>query len=319
MTIAGALWPRSATGLRERTSRVFRVDRRTRVLTHCDGWTENPRGPVLVLVHGLVGSSASPYAVGTASKAVAAGFRAVRVNVRNCGDTEHLTSEAYHGGVTDDVAAVVRELAERDGCEAIHVAGYSIGGNIVLKLAGERRDPPLAGLRSVACVSPCIDFAAAAEALDARVTNTLYRVRFLRDLKRMAARRMALDDVRLDTARVRAARTLREFDDAFTAPRAGFDGVEDYYARASALRVLQHIDVPTLVITARDDPLVPVASVDRPELRNNPRVGLRVTATGGHVAFIGRRPGPGARGARDADGDRFWAENRLVRFAAERS
>ena len=312
MTLAAALLPRGTGPLeaRERLEHVV-VDADTTVQVRLDGRLDGERG-VLLLVHGLTSSSRAPYVRGSAAKAVAAGLGAARLDVRGCGGTAHLSRASYHGGLTADIDALARHLVERHGARRIHVCGFSVGGNMALKWAASLGDAPPPWLSGVTAVSPALDFDVAARALDERAGNALYRHRFLRDLGAIVREREAAFPGSADLASLAGIRTLREFDHRFTAPQAGFDGVDDYYARASARADLDRIRVPTCLLTARDDPLVPFESFADPVLRDSPWLRLLATERGGHVAFLGRgRPAsPGG-----PDRDRFWAENRVVQLA----
>jgi predicted alpha/beta-fold hydrolase len=312
MTVAGALPRREPASLRSGTERVFDTAGRNRVLARCHFQRERAR-PCLLLIHGLVGSLSSPYVVGTAEKGHARGFHVVRLNARNCGETEALAADSYHGGTTEDVLAVASELA-REGVPRVYLVGFSLGGSMALKLAGELGQDAPHWLAGVAALSPCLDFAAAAERMNADAFGRLCQRRFLRALRAIVQRRSRLygpDHGALDLAE---ARTIRAFDARYTAPAGGFEGVDDYYARASGIAFAARVRVPALLVAARDDPLVPFSTLERPEIAGNP--GLRVLATerGGHVAFVGARP---SRTASGPDPDRRWGENRLVQFCEE--
>ncbi len=285
--------------------RVFRVDGDTRVLALCS-WRPDP-SPVLVIVHGLAGHADRPYMRGTVRKAHAAGLHVVRLNVRNCGDTEHLAGSLYHAGLVADLEAVVRELDGEARCTGVHLAGFSMGGNVVLRLGGLWADDAPASVRSIVAVSPVVDLAHCAANIDGRRGLGVYRNSFLRRLKATYVRRAQLDPRRYDVARVEGARTLREFDAAATAPDCGFADVDDYYREASCRRVLAALRVPSLVIHARDDLLVPFDDSQLGELRAAPAVRLALSDHGGHCGFVSSRPGP-------RDADRYWAENRLVDY-----
>lgn len=312
MTFAGALPRRGLRALRRATERrEVEVDASTRVVVQLDRPRTPARASALVLAHGLAGSAESIYMLGTAIKARAAGFLVARVTSRNCGDTEDLTTAAYHGGLTDDFEAVARHLRREEGVERVHLAGFSIGGNGLLRLAGHWGDEVPGWIASVAVVSPCIDFARSVEALESGPFERLVQRRFLSSLRRIVRRRHALDPASVSVEGIGRIRSIRAFDDRYTAPMSGFAGVDDYYARAGALAAIPRIRVPTLIVTARDDPLVPFASFR--VARENARVRLLAPERGGHVAFIGRAP---ARTSDWSDRDRRWAENRLVQFAA---
>lgn len=319
MTIAGAFWRRKFPRLPASEPRYFDVEpasstaeQGTRTRGDCH-WQTNPREhPTLILVHGLEGSSDSGYILGTAEKAFVAGFNVVRLNQRNCGGTEHLTPHLYHSGRSADVRAVVEELIERDRLPEIFAAGFSMGGNLVLKMAGEYADAAPPELRGFVGVAPSFVLAACADALEER-RNFIYQTYFVRRLKKRMRRKAELFPERyaakVGNGALRAIGSVREFDEMITAPCSGFAGADDYYARASAINVLGAIARPTLILTAKDDPFVPYATFERPEVRGNPNITLIATSHGGHCAFIGRKGGE----------ERFWSEARIVDFCAEQS
>lgn len=300
--------PRSFPRLPEATARHFDVAAEARVLAHCH-WHQRPADhPTILLLHGLEGSSVAHYMRGVADKAWAAGWNVVRLNQRNCGGTERLSRGLYHSGLTHDPLVVIRELIERDGIRAIAAAGYSLGGNLALKLAGELGDTPPPELKAVCAVSPVIDLARCVEALERR-SNLIYEWNFVRNLKARMRRKAAAfpNDYSLDA--LRRVWTVRAFDDAYTAPHHGFRDAADYYYRASALRVVDRVRVPALILTAADDPFVPVAPFRDPALTRNPHITVVITPHGGHCAFVERR---------DGDYDGYWAEREIVRFATAR-
>ena len=265
-----------------------------------------------MLVHGLTGSAESAYMRGTAIKALRRGFLVGRLNIRNCGGTEELSGTIYHGGLTADVAAGARELSGFPGIERLHLAGFSLGGNMVLNYAAREELPHPNLLESVAGVSPCIDLAASAAALDRGPYERLLQRHFLSGLKRVYRRRHALHPDHFPIDGLDEVDSIRALDERFTAPLAGYRDADDYYARASVLRSLGELRVPALLLSARDDPVVPFAAFEHEEVRRNRRIRIHTTDQGGHVAFIGRRPGVRASWV---DDDRYWAENRVVQFA----
>jgi predicted alpha/beta-fold hydrolase len=277
-----------------------------RVLAHCH-WQPDPRSaPALLCLHGLEGSSSAHYMRGLADKAFAAGFSVVLLNQRNCGGTEQLSAGLYHSGLTNDPRRVLEELIMLDGLPSIVVAGYSLGGNLALKLAGEYSDTAPPELRGVAAISPVVELEACVRALERR-ENVLYQWNFVRNLKARMRRKARCWPGRFDLSQLGALRTVRQFDDAYTAPFWGFRDASDYYHRASALRVADRIRLPALVIVAEDDPFVPTAPFHEPALARNPRVRLVVTRHGGHCAFVGDPDGSGTDG--------YWAERAIVAFA----
>ena len=304
-TIAAAFWPRRFPTLPQATPREFETEPGTKIVGECH-WQAAPREtPTLVLVHGLEGSSRSGYMMGLAERAFAAGWNAVRLNQRNCGGTESLTPTLYNSGLSRDYRAVLFELIERDSLPEIFFAGYSMGGNLVLKVAGELAGAAPPQLRGVAAVCPTIDLAVCADAI-ALPGNLMYQVHFVRNLKARMRRKAALFPGKFDLDPMARVRTVREFDDVITATYCGFQGASDYYARSSALRVMKDIRVPTFVLTSQDDPFVPFASFSDPALAQNSEIVLATPERGGHCAFISRNSG----------GARFWAESRVMEFFA---
>ena len=308
MTLFGWGNPRYFPRLPVPTLRYFDVEADARVLAHCH-WQDRPwEHPTLLALHGLNGSSDAHYMRGLAAKAYARGMNVLRLNQRNCGGTEHLSAGLFHSGLTADAAFVVRELVEVDDLPSIGVAGYSLGGNLALKLAGEYGDRAPKPLRAFCAVSPIIEIGSCVRALE-RPENRLYQWNFVKDLKARMRRKFRSWPGRYDPSLLDAIHTVREFDDAYTAPHFGFNGADDYYRRASAMRVVDRIRVPTLIITAKDDPFVPSDSFSEPELTANGHVTTIVCEHGGHCGFVG----PPSAGA-----DGYWAEDRIVEFV-ERS
>lgn len=308
MTIFAWARPRRFPGLPPAVERVFDVAPGTRVLAKCH-WQQTPRlHPTLLLLHGLEGSADAHYMRGMADKAWACGFNAVRLNQRNCGGTDHLAQGVYHSGLTADPMAVIRELIDADELPAIAVAGYSLGGNLSLRMAGEYGDLVPPQVKAFAAVSPTLDLTSCVEALE-RGSNWVYQWNFMRDLRARIKRKAHLYPDVYSTAPLRDVRTVRQFDDLITAPMSGFRDAADYYHRASALRVIDRVRVPTLIITAADDPFIPVQQFRDPAVTGNPHVTVIVTRHGGHCGFIEARQ----NGARASDG--YWAERTAVNFA----
>lgn len=304
-TLAAFAWPRRHR-LRKHSDedRLFQVAPDTQVLAQCR-WQTNPREhPTVVIWHGIEGSSSAVYMLATARKAFESGFNVVRMNLRNCGGTEHLTPTLYHGGLSEDLRGVVAELIERDGLTRILLIGFSLGGNMVLKLAGEYGDDPPREVLGICAVSPSVDLGASAD-LITQDSNWLYHRDFLRRLKGRIRFKQKLFPERYDTSEVRSIRTIREFDDRYTSRAHGFADAADYYHRASAIRVIDKIRLPTLIIHGQDDPFIPFAPLNDPAITENPYILLVAPKRGGHVAFLAS--------ATDQE-DRFWAENRVVEF-----
>ena len=307
-TIGSYLWPRRFR-LRDHTGdqeRLFEVEPGSQVLAHCR-WQPHPaEQPTLVMWHGMEGSTASAYMLTTAEKIFRAGFNVLRVNFRNCGGTEHLSPTLYHGGLTGDLRAVIDELIARDHLTQLFVAGFSLGGNMVLKLGGEYGDVPPAEVKAICAVSPSIDLRASTS-LIARRRNWIYQQDFLRRLKNRIKVKEKLFPGRYDSSLLSNVRSVEQFDNSYVAPHFGFRDANDYYAKASSRPLIGRIRIPTLIIHAKDDPFIPYEPLRDPSIAANPYVLLLATERGGHVAFVSVNAGE----------DRFWAESRLVDFFVE--
>jgi predicted alpha/beta-fold hydrolase len=298
--------PRHFPRLPSPEARYFDVAPDARVLAHCHWHASRTAHPTLLLLHGLEGSSHAHYICGIADKAWGQGWNVVRLNQRNCGNTEHLSRGLYHSGLTHDPLFVIRELIEMDAVRAVVVAGYSLGGNLTLKLAGELGDMAPPELKAVCAVSPTMDLAVCVAALERRA-NLAYQFNFVRNLKARMRRKAAAFPDLFPLDPLRRVWTVRQFDEAYTAPHHGFLDAADYYYRASAIRVVDRIRVPTLILTAADDPFVPTGPFAALEVIRNPAITAVVTPHGGHCAFL-EAPSSGYDG--------YWAEREIVRFAA---
>lgn len=280
----------------------------TQVLCHCH-WQPPERraeAPTAIIVHGLEGSSSSQYVLGNAAKLYQAGANAIRLNMRNCGGTESLTPTLYHSGLSSDVLAVFRFFLARDRLQSVSLIGYSMGGNLVLKAAGELGPDTPPQLRSVIAISPACDLGPSADALH-RPLNRIYERRFLRALNRRYRHKADLFPHLFDPLRAHGIGSLRQFDDQVTAPYSGFLSADDYYHGASAARVLAQIRVPTLLLHAADDPFIRLTPETRATIAANPNLTLLEPRHGGHCAFLAQ-PDP----ASGYDG--YWAEHTALRF-----
>ncbi len=283
----------------------------SQVLCHCHWQPESVRAERLtvILLHGLEGSSRSQYVIGNAGKLWLAGANVVRMNMRNCGGTESLSPTLYHSGLSGDVRAVMTALTRQFHLRRVALVGYSMGGNLVLKLAGElgaESHTHPAPLCAVAAVSPAVDLAESADALHLW-QNRIYERRFLKALIERFRRKVTLFPRVYDPARADGLRSLRDFDDRVTAFYAGFTGASDYYFRASSARVLESIAVPTLILHALDDPFIRLTPESRAKIAGNASITLVEPAHGGHCAFLAT-PHP----AREDDG--YWAESTVLAF-----
>jgi predicted alpha/beta-fold hydrolase len=304
MTVVAWGRPRRYPGLPEAEARFFQVTDDTQVLAHCYWQPERASAPLVLALHGLEGSSGAHYMRGIAEKAFRAGFSAVLLNQRNCGGTEHLGPGLYHSGLTHDADHVIREIARVDRIDRIVVAGYSLGGNLALKLAGDYGESPPAALRGVCAVSPVMELSRCVHALERR-QNIIYQWNFVRGLSARMRRKEQCHPGRFDLRPLTSIRSVRAFDEEYTAPFFGFKGAEDYYYRASALRVIDRIRLPALIITSEDDPFVPSDSFRDPAVTHNPNVHVVITRHGGHCGFLAE-PSEGS--------DSYWAEEQIIDF-----
>ncbi len=265
-----------------------------------------PDYPALILLHGLEGSARSHYLIGISKKAFAAGFHTVRINTRNCGGTEDLTPTLYCAGLSQDVLAVVRQLKTL-GLSEIYACGVSLGANICLKFLGEQGSDASRYLRGAAFLSAPINLALGASRME-EPGNWIYQHYFVEKLIERMRRKTRLFPGIADMNRVERIRTIREFDDVVTAPHFGFGTAENYYRLASSAPLLKHIRVPTMIIQAKDDPLIPFEPFLTSGIEENPFLELLATEHGGHMGFMGVRP------ACATDQDAYWAECRAVQF-----
>lgn len=268
-----------------------------------------PGAPVLVISHGLEGSSRASYVRGLAAAAARRGLAVAAWNFRGCSGEPNRLLRQYHSGETGDLAAVVGRLAAEDPARPIVLAGFSLGGNQLVKWLGERGDEVPTAVRAAVAVSVPFDLAACAAALDGPgFWPFVYRERFLRRLRRKALRKAAEHPGRIDAEAVRRSRTFSDYDGLVTARLHGFESAVDYWTRCSAARFLGGVRRELLLLSADDDPLVPARTLPMAQARDNPAVTLTVTSGGGHVAFVAGTPLSPA----------FWAEERAVEFLVAR-
>ena len=288
-TIAGHYWRRPDEDPRFPVRRrLFRTEPQVQVLV----MSQVPAGAAagdIVMVHGLEGTGEAGYLRSLATDALRAGIAAHRFHMRTCGGTERLCSTLYHAGLTSDLLAVLREF-RAEGRAPAFLVGFSLGGNVVLKLAGELGEAAGALVRGVVAVSTPLDLAACAHRI-AQPQNRLYERRFVR---RMRARLLATG--RYHARDFAGLRSVMEIDDVITAPSFGFGDAANYYRTQSALPYLEGIRVPALLIQAKDDTFIPFEIFVADQVRSNPRVQLLATECGGHLGFIAHRP------------HRFWSD-----------
>jgi predicted alpha/beta-fold hydrolase len=310
-TIVGRYWPMPWQGLDSTAHEMALPDGDRLVLLESTppGW--EPTRPTAMLVHGLAGCAEATYMVRLGVRLVGMGIRVVRVNLRGAGRGFGLARGIYHAGRSDDLRAVVHWLRSRDNRSPIAGVGFSLGANLVLKLAAESSGDPTgsgsgaAKLDCVVAANPPIDLAVCARRMSAR-ENRLYDWNFVRWLRTMVVRlhRLFPD---LGPPRLQGVRTLYEFDDRYTARRNGFASADDYYRRCSLVASLRRIDVPGLIVHAMDDPFVP----HEPFLQaaRQPGLALELVRHGGHLGYLSRRPW---------QGDRRWLDARLADWLRSR-
>jgi len=302
-------WARSRQypGLPAPDTRLFRVDPESQVRADCFWQADRHSAPTLLGLHGLEGSSEAHYMRGVAHKAWHRSWNVVLLNQRNCGGTEHLTPGLYHSGLTADPLEVLRALSATERLTSFAIAGYSLGGNLALKLAGELPGLPAASrppVSAVAAVSPTIDLSLCVEGLE-RWQNSLFQWHFVKGLKARMRRKAAAFPGRFDLALLDSIRTIRQFDDAYTAPSNGFGTAARYYELCSALRGVSNIATPALIVSAEDDPFVPPSQFLGDAIRASEYIHVSLQPHGGHCGFVGRAT---------STSDGYWAEEAIVDF-----
>lgn len=251
---------------------------------------ERVSSPIVVMFHGLEGSSRSHYARAMAAELLALGWGGAIVHFRGCSGEPNRLARAYHSGDSAEIDWVLRRLKALAGTCALFAVGVSLGGNALLKWLGEQGSSAASLLHAAAAISAPVDLAAAGDGL-ARGFNRVYTRMFLNSLKARSLEKWQRYPMAFDRARMLRARNLRQFDDVVTAALHGFDGVDDYYRRASAKPWLRHIRLPTLMISARNDPFVPSWSLPQADALSS-SVTAEFPAEGGHVGFVsGSFPG----------------------------
>ncbi len=286
-TIAGNFWSRPKVDARWPVEAVrYRTEPDVEVLVHSQRPDGPPRGEI-IFVHGLEGSSAAGYARSMSYAALDSGYVTHRFNMRSCGGTEHLALSNYHSGQTSDLLYVVRER-RRQSELPLFLVGFSLGGNVVLKLTGELGEQARRLLTAVCAVSTPIDLKACSKALG-KPKNFLYEKRFLQRLReRIRLRHKQAPEI-YSLEPLEKIRTIYDFDDLYTGPLFGFGNADTYYETQSSNRFLDKIRIPALLVQAKDDPLIPFSVYDHPAFRENPYLTLIAVEHGGHLGFLSRR------------------------------
>jgi uncharacterized protein len=277
----------------------------SQVLCHCHWQPLEVRKDRLtvVIVHGLEGSSRSQYVLGNTARALAAGLNVVRMNMRSCGGTDELSPTIYHSGRSEDVAAVVAKLIETQGLSKIALVGYSMGGNLVLKYAGEVASNPPPQLKAIAGISPLMDLAPSSAALH-KLQNRMYEQHFLRSMLARVRRKIELFPELYSADGLEKIRSMRLFDEHIVARYGNFRDADDYYYSVASANFAQSFNLPTLIVHSLDDPFIVMLPETRTTLLENPHVTYIETKHGGHCAFLSP--------ALSDDG--YWAEKTLLGF-----
>jgi uncharacterized protein len=299
LTVAGSFWPRPFDARRFPVESVrFQPTPAIPIIVDVQRSAREPGAANLILIHGLEGSSEAGYMRSMAHAALVAGFNVHRFNLRNCGGTELEIPQLYNGGLTEDLLSYVQHLHAAEGAP-VFLIGFSLGGNVVLKLAGELAAEGPRYLAGLCAASTPLDLGASARQIGAR-RNRLYELRFLKSMVRRIRAKNEVFPGRYPIDELPGLRTLYDFDDRVTAPLAGFRDAEHYYSTQSSIRFLPSVRVPTMLIQAQDDPMIPYAVYQSAAVTANPNIELHTTTHGGHLGFLAR------------DKPRLWLDDVVV-------
>jgi predicted alpha/beta-fold hydrolase len=264
-------------------------------------WLRQGSQRLVILAHGLEGSSTQTYIRGMAATLAAAGWDSLAYNFRGCSGEPNRLPRAYHSGETEDLRAVIAHAVTTYSTLAL--VGFSLGGNVILKYLGEAPSHP--AVRAAAAICAPIDLAACARKLDQRRSNRLYLRRFIVSLvDKIEAKATLFPDI-VDSTGARELRSFQAFDDRYTGPMHGFRDAADYWAQSSARQFLRNITVPTLLLQPRNDPFLAPEAYPWPEAEANPHFFLETPESGGHVGFLDLR-----------NGLQPWSERRVAEFLA---
>jgi len=269
-------------------------------------WGPDPEraAPVVAIFHGLEGSSRRRYVLSVARALLARGVRPVAMNFRGCSGEPNRMARFYHSGETGDLTFALELVRRRHPGRPVGAVGFSLGGNALLKLLGERPDGGRGLVQAAASISIPFDLARGSAQLESTLMGHLYARYFLRSLRAKVRAKASLLSEVIDVERALAAPTLREFDDAATAPLHGFRDAAHYYVECSSARFLGGIGVPTVILHSLDDPFLPADAVPVDEIRTNPHLVPAFTERGGHVGFLAGTPWRPT----------LWAEEEAARF-----
>jgi uncharacterized protein len=292
-----------------------RMLQRERVTTPDDDfldldWGTDPgaAAPIVLVIHGLEGSAQRRYVRNACTELERAGLWPVALNLRGCSGEPNRALHYYHSGETDDPVLVLQTIRARHPDRLVGALGFSLGGNVLLKLLGERDDGGLGLVDAAVAMSVPYDLAAGCALLERSTMGRAYAAYFLQSLKsKVELKRDRLASV-LDLEAAAAARTIWEFDDRVTAPLHGFPSAAAYYEACSSARFLEGVSTPTLLLHAVDDPFLPAEAIPRHEAERNQAIHLALESRGGHVGFLEGTPWRPS----------FWGDEEAARFLASR-
>ena len=264
---------------------------------------------LVVLIHGLEGSSESKYILAASSELNKAGYDTVSFNLRGCSGEDNVLLSTYHSGKTEDLEFVISYLIENYSYDKIMIVGYSLGGNITLKYFGEHVKTISDKVSCGVAISVPVDLASSSKTMGTS-KNKIYMYKFLRSLrKKILVKTQKHPDYKLDINKLLKSKTFKEFDGLYTAPVSGFSGPEDYWEKASSKPYLTSIKKPVLLITSKDDPFLAEECYPFEEAKKSNYFYLEVTKHGGHVGFISGFLTKNNR----------WLENRILQFIRDNS
>ena len=268
-------------------------------------WSRKGGRHLVILCHGLEGSSQATYMQGMALAFNRAGWDVLAYNYRGCSGEINRQLRAYHSGATDDLSFVHCHAIRQENYQSVGFIGFSLGGNLVLKYLGENQHNLAPQRYWAGAISVPCDLKASARQLD-RLVNLVYNWRFLRTLVAKARWKARRYPGQIDRSRLRSVHSLKSFDDVYTAPVHGFRDADDYWRQCSSLQFLDQIQVPTLLINARNDPFLDSTCFPFAAAGRSTKLFLETPRSGGHVGFLPRD----LRGA-------FWHEHRMLEFARD--
>ncbi|MGV8142408.1 MAG: YheT family hydrolase [Candidatus Pacearchaeota archaeon] len=300
-TIKGILTGPKETQSRERI--FFHLADGSQLAADCL-WQKDKSAKTIIIIHGLTGSSSSPYVLRLGEKAYLEKYNVVALNLRNCGNTQELTKTLYNAGQSKDLEEVIKQLVKQYKSKEIYIIGSSLSGNLCLKWAGEQKEKHPKAVRALAVISPVVDLEATAGQSDLP-KNKLYRYMILKSLKNLIGKKALMYPKEYDLHKLTRVNTIRNFDELYQAPISGYKNAMDYYQKCSASQFIKFIRLPTLVIYSNDDPLVPAVTLDKSDIEKNKNILSLKTHYGGHVGFIAKKT---------EHETQFWADNQILDF-----